>query len=95
MIKVVAKMTLKQGKAEEMKTVAAGLIAETVKEEGNIAYQLYQEIKNPEVVFFIEEWESNEALRQHAKSKHFKEAMTSISEMLDKEPEISVCSLIG
>jgi len=95
MIKVVAKMTLKPDKAEEMKTVATGLIAETVKEEGNIAYQLFQEIKNPDVVFFIEEWESSEALRQHAKSTHFKEAMASISEMLAKEPEISVCSLIG
>jgi len=94
MIKVVAKMTLKQGKVEDLKVVASGLIAETIKEEGNIIYQLFQDVKKPEVVFFIEEWQSNEALKQHAQSRHFQEAMSAIKEMLAKEPEISVCSLL-
>lgn len=94
MIKVIAKMTLQDGKFEEMKTIATKLVTATVKEEGNIAYQLFQDKNNPNIVIFVEEWENEQALKAHTMTEHFKEAIALIKDLLACEKETNICSLV-
>lgn len=94
MIKVIAKLTIKEDMVEELKTLVPGLVEETRKEEGCLSYQLFQDLKNKKVLTFIEDWESMEALQQHMNSKHFQDAMPKIAELQEKEMELSVSTLV-
>lgn len=94
MIKVVAKFVIKSDRIEEMKSVCSDLIDETRKENGNISYELYQDVNNPEIFSFIEEWESQEALEKHMQTDHFKKAEVHFGNFSAKDPEINIYSLV-
>ncbi|MDO0823431.1 putative quinol monooxygenase [Desulfosporosinus nitroreducens] len=94
MIKVIAKLTIKEDKIEELKSIIPELVAETRKEDGCLSYQLFQDVKNKKMLSFVEDWVSNEALQRHMNSKHFQEAMPKIAELQEKEMELSVCTLV-
>jgi len=94
MIKVIAKLTIKEGKVEEFKSSIPELVAETRKEDGCHSYQLFQEVKNKNVLTFVEDWESMEALQKHMNSKHFQEVMPKLTELQEKEMELSICTLV-
>lgn len=93
MIKVVAKQTIKEDKVEACKDIITGLVEATRKEEGCITYELYEDIKKKNILTFIEEWESMEALKSHMNSKHFLEAMPKITAMREKEVEVDIYTL--
>ncbi len=93
MIKVIAKLVLKQGKFEEMKAIVTELVAKTVQEEGNIAYQFFQDTQNPDLVFFVEEWKSKEALKAHTMTEHYQKASKAFSDLV-QEKEIHICTLV-
>ena len=94
MIKVIAKMVIKEGMAEQLKSSIQELVSETRKETGCIVYQLFHDINNKEVFTFVEEWESPEALDKHLNSKHFKDAGPKLAVILQKDMEISVGTLV-
>ncbi|MFY9173896.1 MAG: putative quinol monooxygenase [Peptococcia bacterium] len=94
MIKIVVKVTVKPGKAEDFKNIAAELVAETRKEEGCISYQLFQDNQNPDLLFFIEEWTNGEALNAHRETKHFKDCGAKLPDLLAKDMEINRCTLV-
>jgi len=79
MIKVVAKNTVKKDKIEEFITLAEKLVEATNKnDEGCIHYDLYRDLNDPQVLTFIEEWESMEALDKHLAAAHFKEIVPKL-----------------
>ena len=87
MIKVVAKFIVQQNKIEEFKDRVEELIEKTRQEEGNVFYELYQDVENAQVLTFIEEWESPEALKAHMKTDHFQEIVPELEKLLIKEME--------
>lgn len=71
MIKVVAKGKLKPGVAvEDYLKFARELVTETRKEKGCIFYALHEDINDPTILTMLEEWEDEEALKQHNNSDH-------------------------
>ena len=94
MIKVIAKMTIKEGMAGELMSSIQELVAETRKETGCIVYQLFQDTNNQKVFTFVEEWVNQEALDKHLNSKHFKDASSKLTGILEKDMEISVGTLV-
>lgn len=94
MIKVVARMTIKEGMAEILKGAVVELVEETRKEEGCIAYQLFQDIGNENIFTFMEEWEDQEALQKHMKSPHFQAAMPKLSALQEKDMEVNIYGLV-
>lgn len=94
LIKVIAKMVIKEDKVEEFKNIVKELVAETRKEEGCMIYELFQDVNNKNELSFVEEWESSEALQKHMNSKHFQEALPKFAEIQEKKPEISICTLV-
>ena len=93
MIKVVAKVTLKPEHIDTFKNLVAEIVAETRREDGCIAYQLYNDVNATHVFAFIEEWESDAHLKAHMNSAHFKSIFPQIAVLLEKDPEISVMTL--
>jgi len=94
MIKVVAKFIIKKEKVDQVKSITEDLIEQTRKEEGNIIYELYQDLYNPQIFSFIEEWQSKEALEAHMETKHFKKAVPELENISSAEPEINSFKLI-
>ena len=71
MLIIVAKNTLKSGCIDAFKEAAMPLIEASRAEEGNISYDLFEDINNPNVLTFIEKWENEAAIEIHNNSSHF------------------------
>lgn len=90
MIKIVAKNFIKEDKIDEVLEHMKELVSITVKEEGCIAYELYQDEKDKSILTMIEEWESKEALNKHMSSEHFKRIVPIIGEFSEKAGETNL-----
>lgn len=90
MIKVVAKNFIKKDKIEEVLEHIKELVAITVKEEGCIKYEIYQDENDKSILTMIEEWESKEALNNHMASEHFKRIVPIIGRFSEKAGEINL-----
>ena len=64
--------------AEEM--VSSGIVKRVREEEGNLKYEYFFPMDDPETVMLIDKWKNEEALDIHHKSEMMKE----ISELRDK-----------
>lgn len=71
MIKIVAKISVKPECKEEFLKVAATLVEASQAEEGNIAYNLHEDIANPNSLAFIEIWKDQAAIDFHNQTEHF------------------------
>ena len=93
MIKVVAKSVVKKDCLERFKSIVTELIEETRKEKGNISYELYQDINNPCILTFIEEWSDEESLNLHMQTIHFTTIIPKLGLLRENESEINVYRL--
>ncbi|MGV8982897.1 putative quinol monooxygenase [Clostridium sp.] len=94
MITIVAKNLIKQGKTEEFKALAEKLINESRKERGCIAYNLYEDSSNCNILTFIEVWENSEAIKLHNSSEHFTSIVPKFGELKDGQSEINLYKVI-
>ena len=91
MIKVVAKSFAKGDKLDRILELSEEMVGRTVKEEGCIKYELFQDLKDPKVMIIIEEWENEEALNKHMASEHFIRIIPQLNELREKASEINIC----
>lgn len=91
MVKVIAKLTIKPGTNQIFLEAFEGLTNESRKEAACISYNLYQDLKNENVYYTVEEWQSEEGLQQHMHAPHFKAASKSFADALACKPELSTC----
>ena len=90
MIKVVAKSFAKLDKLDRLLELSKEMTEKTVKEEGCIKYELFQDTKDPKVMIIIEEWENEGALARHMASEHFKRIVPQLNELREKPSELNV-----
>ena len=64
--------------AKEM--TSSGTVAKIRNEEGNLRYEYYQSLNNPETILLIDSWENAEAIDKH----HASEMMKTITELRNK-----------
>ena len=84
MIKIVADNFVKPDSKEVFLEIAEKLIEGTRKESGNISYHLYEDLKNPFHLTFIEEWKDEEAIESHNNSEHFRKYVPMFAEYCEK-----------
>jgi len=72
MIYVIAELRLKPGTAEKAIAAARASVAETVKENGCISYDMHQSVTDAARLVLVERWESREMLARHMETPHFK-----------------------
>jgi quinol monooxygenase YgiN len=87
MIKVIARSIIKENYLPEALHLYQLLVQETVKEQGCISYELFQELDNPNNLTLIEEWEDLEALKRHTETPHF---ITLVQQLSSFEKELPV-----
>ena len=64
--------------AEEM--AESGTVEKIRNEEGNLRYEYYQSLEDPETILLIDSWKDQEAIDRH----HASEMMQTISELRNK-----------
>jgi quinol monooxygenase YgiN len=87
-VRVLARATAREGKAEELKAVLLAIVEPTRAEAGCVRYELCQSRTDPCDFVFIEEWASPSALDAHMASPHVQEVFRSAPPLLAKPPEI-------
>lgn len=92
MVKVIAKFSVKTDSVDAFLGLAKQLVEETVKESGNLSYEMFQDLKNPGKLFMVEEWQSREALDKHMSSAHFTTLVPQMGKYSDSETAINVCN---
>lgn len=89
MIIVNAKLPAKEDKISEIINKADTLIKASRTHDGNISYNLYQDVLDDSLIF-IEKWESKEALDAHMQTSEFIEFGENIKELLTSELDIKI-----
>jgi quinol monooxygenase YgiN len=69
---VTAKWTAKKGEAERVLAAIEQLLEPSRAEPGNRFYQPNSDPENPDVFFFYEIYDDEEAYKAHGDSEHFK-----------------------
>jgi len=77
-LKIVAVITIKQEYRDELLSAIHKLVDATRKEDGNISYDLHQNVNNPAEYTIIEVWKSEQAIDIHNASTHFNEFKNAI-----------------
>lgn len=90
MVTVVAKNTVKSERIERFIGLAGELIEETRKEKGCIEYSLFRDSETPNILTFIEKWESIEDLKVHFEAPHFKRIVPLFGDLVEKEGDINI-----
>jgi Uncharacterized conserved protein len=82
-LKIVAVIVVKAAYQEELEGVFHTVVDETRKEEGNISYDLHQDIQNPMKYTILEVWKSQAAIDAHNASAHFNAFVKAIEGKVD------------
>ncbi len=90
MIKILAKIVVKEDRIEQFHNTAAELVEKSRAEEGNVAYTLNQNIKDPAEHMFMEVWKDEDAINEHNASEHFTGIFPKLAEMAKEEPVVEL-----
>ena len=95
MIVIVAKSKLKPGTAQDFIEAAKPLIEASRAEAGNISYELFVDVKDPDTLTFVERWQDEAAIASHNSSPHFTEALPQLGAFAETDMEIGIYSPVA
>lgn len=90
MIIVIARLTVKPDKKQELFGFAQALIAATRQEAGCISYTLLEDPFDAAKCAFVEEWENKQALERHFTTPHMKQWRQESADLLADKTEITL-----
>jgi quinol monooxygenase YgiN len=88
MIVVVGRVQTDAGKRADLVRIGQEVAAASRLEPGCISYRIYQDTEREDEFVFVEEWESDEALRQHFATSHIAEFMQAITATIVAPPDV-------
>jgi quinol monooxygenase YgiN len=89
MVKVVARIRIKEGLEETVLSLAQTMVEATRLEEGVVSYTFCKNNNDPAVFAFIEEYQSPEALEEHKASLHYNLILPQIMAHTTEPKEVS------
>ncbi len=81
MIRLNVFIQVEESKKAELVSVAKELVAASVKDQGCIAYDLFQSETRADVLMICETWTDEEALKAHEQSAHFTTLVPRMQEL--------------
>lgn len=84
-VTVVAKLVARKEAVESVKTEVLKMVEPTRREQGCIEYRLHQDIEDPSVFLFYENWENLSCLEQHLNSAHFQSYVAAVGNLLTEK----------
>jgi quinol monooxygenase YgiN len=87
-ILVLARWTAKPGKEEELKAILSTLVVASRREIGCYQYDLLRNHGDPLEFCFVERWDGDRALEQHATSEHLKTARAQAEPLIEGPADV-------
>lgn len=87
-VHVIARYVAKPGREDELKNVLTALIAPSRREIGCYQYDLLRNPADPCDFCFVERWEHDAALEQHAATAHVTSAVAQARELVETPPDV-------
>jgi quinol monooxygenase YgiN len=88
MIVVVGRVRTDHEKRQDLVRIAQAVVTASRRDEGCISYRFYADTETANDFVFLEEWESDEALRQHFATPHIAEFMKAVPAALVAPPDV-------
>lgn len=88
MIVVVGRVRTDLDKRDALVRVGQAVAECSRAESGCISYRVYEDIEIENEFVFVEEWESNEALRLHFATQHVRDFMQAIPATIVAPPDV-------
>ncbi len=93
MVTVVAKNYVREEEVARFKEIAKQLETLTNQNDaGCILYRLYQDINDPTIFVFIEQWQDMQMLKNHFEAAHFIELVPQLRALCSKQGETNLLS---
>ena len=83
-VKIMAVLTAKPGKEEELKSLLLGMAAASRAEEGNLRYDLWLDQANPAKFIIDELYTAQAAVDSHRDTPHFKAYLGKVGDLADR-----------
>jgi quinol monooxygenase YgiN len=90
MVSVIAKLPIKEGKAEEAIAAVKELMVQVAREEGTLLYTLNRDPSNPNTLVIMERYKDKAAFDMHASTPHFKAFFAKSKAFIGGKPEVAV-----
>ena len=90
MVSVIAKLPIKEGKAEEAIAAIKELMVQVAREEGTLFYTLNRDQSNPNTLIIMERYKDKAAFDVHASTPHFKAFFAKSRAFLGGKPEVTM-----
>ena len=87
-IRVIARLQAKPGKADELRSLAAALLAPTRREAGCTRYELLENDAEPAELTFVEEWQDGTVLNAHLATAHVQSELSRCPDLLVGEIDL-------
>src|ERR1700692_2758884 len=88
MIVVVGRVRTDAGKSESLVRIGQAVAAASREEPGCIGYRICEDTEDAKEFVFVEEWESDDALKQHFGTAHIAEFMRAIPSAVVSAPDV-------
>lgn len=95
MIRIMARITARSGRENELRSVLQDLLGPSRQETGCMSYELFQNQDDPLEFVTVEQWTDQAVADAHLASAHVARAITLADELLAQPPLIHRFSLIG
>lgn len=82
-LKIVATILIREQFKNEMVEALKKVTDGTRKEEGNISYDLFQDINDPLKYIILETWKSQDAIKEHNQTEHYKTFKKDIADKIE------------
>ena len=87
-VNVLAIFHAKPEHRDELRQLLLEMAAATHQEEGCLLYALQEGVNDPNILGFVEKWESAEALAKHQQSDHVRAGAAERAEMMAQPPMV-------
>lgn len=77
-LKIVAILVIKPEYKKEMEEALQAVANGSRGEEGNVSYDVHQNVSQPDKYIILEEWKSEEAIQIHREMAHYKAFKASV-----------------
>ena len=95
MIKVTARIYLKEGCLDEYLAIAKELVEKTnLHDKGCIRYELCRDVNNPLNLVMLEDWEDEASIQAHMQAPHFTELIGKLDALSAKPTDVSILAKI-
>ena len=91
----IARHVVKEECIARYEEIAKIMVEKSRPEDGCLGYTSVAQQSDPRVHLFIEKWESDEAMKAHFETPHFKEYIPQLPEMFAEEEVVTRYDIIA